>query len=202
MNDPVKRITKMGIVPDGEMIEGVAGLMPVAFLPKSVPKFVGLWILTGVTLSLLLNVVLGSDGGIGRAMAVGFAVVFPSMVGMPTRHPDRMPGVRPRAGIAAVFPNQALSYIATDQRLLAIRTVKSGRRQYDRHIVASVPWTDVIGVSTRKRWLWTLLTFGFADGTLLTLSRPRSLWVRGGLARTVNIRALAPLPVAELSVPN
>jgi hypothetical protein len=99
------------------------------------------------------------------------------------------------------LPNSALRYVATDQRLLAIRMVKSDGFHRDRSIVASVPWTDVIGVSARNRWLWTLFTFGFADGTLLTLSRSRYHWTPGGLAYAVNLRALAQLPASELSAP-
>jgi hypothetical protein len=201
MTDLVKRTTKMGIVPDGETIEGVGDFIPVAFLPKYVPKFVGLWILTYVAVSVSANLMFGSSEGSGFTGIFVLAGMLPATVGMPTRHPDRMPGVRPRTGIAAVFPNRPLRYVATDQRLLAIRTVKSGRRKYDRHIVASVPWTDVIGVSARNRWLWTLFTFGFADGTLLTLSRSRYHWVPGGLAHAVNLRALAQLPAVELSAP-
>jgi hypothetical protein len=70
MNDLVKRTTKMGIVPDGETIEGVGdfipvALIPVAFLPKYAPKSVGLRILTYVAVSLLANLMFGSSEGPG-----------------------------------------------------------------------------------------------------------------------------------------
>jgi hypothetical protein len=201
MADLVKRTTKMGIVPDGETIEGVGDFMPVAFLPKGVPKFVGCFILACFALRGLQNLVFGSSGWPGIGTAYVLAGMLPAMVGMPTRHPERMPGVRPRTGIATTFPKSALRYVATDQRLLAIRMVKSDGFHRDRSIVASVPWTDVIGVSARNRWLWTLFTFGFADGTLLTLSRSRYHWTPGGLAYAVNLRALAPLPASEISAP-
>jgi hypothetical protein len=201
MSNLVERTAKMGVVPDGETIEGVADFMPVAFLPKYLRKFVGYYILGIAALRVIANLVFDSHGGSWFGTFGVLVAVLPSMVGMPTRHPERMSGVRPRTGIAAAFPNRALRYVATDQRLLAIRIVRTGHRQFDRQIVASVPWTNVIGVSARNRSLWTLFTFGFADGTVLTLSRSRHYWQPGGLAHAVNLRALAPLPASELSAP-
>jgi hypothetical protein len=198
MADLVQRVTKMGIVPEGETIEGAGGLTPVAFVPKYLAPVVGLSVLFGFAFRALLNTVLGPGDGSVFQPFVWLAIVLPQMVGMPTRHPEKMAGGKPSTGTAALFPKEALLYVATDQRLLAFRMAKADGFRRDRQIVASVPWNDVVGVYVRNRRLWTLFTFGFADDTLLTLSRGRTFWKPGGLAFAVNLRAAGPRPAVGL----
>jgi hypothetical protein len=196
--DLVERVTKMGIVPEGETIEGVGGLMPVAFMPRYLPKLVGQTVLIGVATLAVLNAVFGGRFSIFSVFP-GLAFGLTEMVGVPTRHPERMAGARPRNGAAALFPKQELLYVATDQRLLAIRMESDDGVRRDRQIVASVPWAEVVGVYVWNRHLWTMFSFGFADDTLLTLSRARTFRRRrGGLAYAVNLRAMAPRPKVGL----
>jgi hypothetical protein len=201
MADLVQRTTRMGIVPAGEIIEGAGQLMPVAFMPRYVPKLAGVALLTGGAMIFLLHALFPSRPAPGYWVGMMLAFMFLQMVGLPTRYPDQIPGARPMTGIAGSFPKEEVVYVATDQRLLAVRLVKPDGFRRDRRIVASVPWTDVVGVSANNRQLWTLFTFTFADGTLLTLSRGRLSWLPGGLAYAVNIRASAPHQTGGLPPP-